>query len=146
MVSFKRARSLLVVHPCMIKQVRGAAAEMSKEFLEQPEAARVLHAARVLYVTSFVLSTPPRAECAKVMAAEASRREATFALNLSSSAILKKVLSHVLDLLPQTQYLFGNADELHAVRMHFRFIHLHHLHTLHNYGLRIRANILLLVA
>jgi|EP01044_Picomonas_judraskeda_P014119 sugar/nucleoside kinase (ribokinase family) len=88
-------------------------------FLERPEVANVLHTARVLYVTSFVLSTPPRAECAKVMAAEAVRRRtqgAAFALNLSSAGILLSVLPQVCDLLPQTHYLFGNCDELHAVR------------------------------
>ena len=92
---------------------------MSPQFLERPEVAGVLHMARVLYVTSFVLSTPPRAQCAKLMAAEAVRRRehgAAFALNLSSAGMLPRVLAQVRELLPQTHYLFGNSDELCAVR------------------------------
>ena len=92
---------------------------MHPGFLERPEVANVLHTARVLYVTSFVLSTPQRVECAKAMAAEAARRRAqgaAFALNLSSAGMLPRVLPQVCDLLPQTHYLFGNRDELHAVR------------------------------
>ena len=100
--------------------MRGAAAAMSPQFLERPEVANVLHTARVLYVTSFVLSTPSRAQSAKLMAAEAVRRRehgAVFALNLSSAGLLPRVLSQVRELLPQTHYLFGNSDELRAVRL-----------------------------
>jgi sugar/nucleoside kinase (ribokinase family) len=92
---------------------------MSPEFLERPEVVDVLRTARVLYVTSFVLSTPPRAQCARLMAAEAARRRvngAAFALNLSSAGMLPRVLPYVRELLPKTHYLFGNSDELRAVR------------------------------
>jgi sugar/nucleoside kinase (ribokinase family) len=107
-------------HMCIPRgslQVRGAAASMAPTFLEQPEVARVLQTARVLYATSFVLSTPQRAQCANLMAAEAERRRggAAFALNLSSAGMLPRVLPQVLALLPRTNYLFGNSDELRAL-------------------------------
>ena len=92
---------------------------MTPEFLQRQEVAAVMQTARVLYATSFVLSTPQRAECAKAMAAEAARRRkegASFALNLSSAGMLVRVLPQVRELLPQTHYLFGNSDELNAVR------------------------------
>jgi sugar/nucleoside kinase (ribokinase family) len=72
---------------------------------------------QVLYATSFVLSTPQRAQCANLMAVEAERRRggAAFALNLSSAGMLPRVLPQVLALLPRTKFLFGNSDELRAL-------------------------------
>lgn len=47
--------------------VRGAAASIGPAFLEEPAVAAALREARVLYATTFVLSTPQRAAIANAM-------------------------------------------------------------------------------
>lgn len=96
--------------------VRGAAVAITTRFLDKTAAVKAaLGEACVLYVTSFVLSTPQRAACAMRIAEIAEASSAIFALNLSSAGILPKVAEHVIALLPRCRFVFGNADELRAL-------------------------------
>ena len=97
--------------------VRGAAGAMEPAFLEQRAVASTLAAATLTYCTSFVLSTPPRAECAQRLAQAAAEHGGGFALNLSSAGILTlpQVLAAVRSLLPSCRFIFGNTDELRSL-------------------------------
>jgi sugar/nucleoside kinase (ribokinase family) len=100
-----RDRSLAVV--------RGAAEHIDVSHLDTPAVAAALARATVIYVTAFMLSTPPRAEMINALARIASTRHpsaAAFALNISSVSLVQKVGSAVLALLSQCCWLFGATE------------------------------------
>ena len=94
--------------------LRGAAGAIQPTFLQSAMVAEALASASMTYVTSFVLTTPPRAACAAELAAAAWSHGAQFALNLSSVGLLAKVQEELARLLPQSHFVFGNTDELRA--------------------------------
>eukprot|EP00037_Helgoeca_nana_P018129 m.173127 g.173127 ORF g.173127 m.173127 type:complete len:370 (-) comp24308_c0_seq1:1229-2338(-) len=107
-----RDRSLAVV--------RGAAEHIDVSHLDTPAVAAALVRATVIYVTAFMLSTPPRAEMINALARIASTRHpsaAAFALNISSVSLVQKVGSAVLALLSQCCWLFGATEELYALAL-----------------------------
>mmetsp|Transcript_8309 Transcript_8309/g.11778 ORF Transcript_8309/g.11778 Transcript_8309/m.11778 type:complete len:377 (-) Transcript_8309:148-1278(-) len=98
-----------------IVAVRGAYRHLNSKFVtdSKSKANRALQKAKIVYCTSFLVTTPPRYSAVMYMAQKTKDTDVLFALNLSSATLLANsaIRDRMLSLLPYADLVFANEAE-----------------------------------